>query len=209
MKKLFFTTLQFNISLHFSYIPSGEKLADAPCRWLSIMNSRLSDSLGQIVQREFGGPDSHTCDIMGLYSNAIIYFGDHLPHFTPCWRPNSSGVNVFAQDLSSQRQILQRPFFVFLNLIYQEPCTIIVIYVYPSSTGGHYLTLALAILVSCRHLWVILNPFSFLRRVNGSPILELAVSFGRLLSNSKCSNFSLANWVIVPLRYLCYQYYLS
>ena len=40
LKALFFTTARLNISLHLSYIPSGENPADAPSRRLSVFDNR-------------------------------------------------------------------------------------------------------------------------------------------------------------------------
>jgi hypothetical protein len=54
-----------------------------------------------VVQREFGGPDGHTCDFMALESNAMRdYSGNRLPFFSPWPSPGALGVNLFAQDLS-------------------------------------------------------------------------------------------------------------
>ena len=55
IKQLFFTTLELNILLHLSYIPSNVKLADPSSRRLSREDSRLSPVLWQEVQQRFGG----------------------------------------------------------------------------------------------------------------------------------------------------------
>ena len=55
LKRLFFTTSKLNLSLHMSYIPTGQNPADAPSRRLSHLDSKLSDGLWEIVQREWQG----------------------------------------------------------------------------------------------------------------------------------------------------------
>ena len=54
LKMLFFTTSRLKISLHMSYIPSDQNPADAPSRRSSSSDSKLSDDLWQIVQKQFG-----------------------------------------------------------------------------------------------------------------------------------------------------------
>ena len=49
IKQLFFTILKLNISLHLSYVPTGENPADVPSRRLSAIDSRLTDSLWAVV----------------------------------------------------------------------------------------------------------------------------------------------------------------
>ena len=60
LKALFFTTARLNISLHLSYIPAGENLADA-----------LSGQIWDRVQEEFRGDKGHSCDLMSLDSNSM------------------------------------------------------------------------------------------------------------------------------------------
>ena len=43
-------------------------------------------------------------------------FGESLPHFTPCQTPVSSGVNLFAHDLSRYEPFLERICFSSVNL---------------------------------------------------------------------------------------------
>ena len=92
--------------------------------------------------KEFGGPEGHTFDLMALDSNAMKdKSGNILPHFTPDPSPGSSGVNLFAQDLTRQGPAMLRP-YVFPPLIlvgsvlrflesFKQPCTIVVLDVYP------------------------------------------------------------------------------
>jgi hypothetical protein len=130
-----------NISLHLSYVPTGDNPADVPSRRLSAMDSQLTGSVWQVVQKEFGG-EGHTCDVMALDSNAMLdCFGNRLPHFTPYPTPESAGVNVFAQDLTSHRLLMQRPYVFPPSVLvgpllcflesYQQSCTIVVLDVYP------------------------------------------------------------------------------
>ena len=66
------------------------------------MDSKLTDSLWEVVQKEFGR-DDHTCDMMVLDSNAMLdCCGNQLLHFTPYPTPESAGVNVFAWLLTVQ-----------------------------------------------------------------------------------------------------------
>ena len=66
IKKLFFTTMKLNISLHLVYIPTSENEADAPSRRLTSMDCKLHPDVWERVQRDFGGPQGHTCDLMAL-----------------------------------------------------------------------------------------------------------------------------------------------
>ena len=54
----------------------------------------------------------HTFDLMSLDSNSRRdLHGNRLPHFTPCHTPESSGINVFAQQLPVRENL-----YVFLPL---------------------------------------------------------------------------------------------
>ena len=184
IKQLFFTTLKLNISLHLSYVPTGENPADVPSRQLSAMDSRLTDSLWVVVQKEFGG-DGHTCDMMALDSNAMLNcFGNRLPYFTPHQTPESAGVNVFAQDLASHLLIMQRP-YVFPPLVlvgpllrflqyYQQSCTL-------GSTGGLYFSLVPVRLETWPPLEIVML-CSFLQNMDGLLIRDSRVICGRLPS---------------------------
>jgi hypothetical protein len=140
LKQLFFTTLDMNVVLHLVYIPTQENPADLPSRRLSCLDSHLTHSLWNVVQRDFGGPQGHTCDLMALDSNAMSDLaGQILPHFTPS--PGSAGVNFFAQNFSQHQDIMQFP-YVFPPAVLvgpvlsvlcslRQPCTIVVIDAYP------------------------------------------------------------------------------
>ena len=142
VKELFFTTVKLNIVLQLSFIPTNENPADAPSRRLSTLGSMLSPRLWGRVQSEFGGPGGHTCDLMALDSNVMKGFdGRSLPHFTPRPSPESSGVNVLAQNLSGEVAFLDSP-YVFSPLALVGPvlrhlerhhrsCTMVVLDLYP------------------------------------------------------------------------------
>ena len=142
LKRLFFTTVELNVSLHLSYISTHDNPADLHSRHLSAMDSQLYPALWEVVEQQFGGLTGHTCDWMALDSNAMKdKFGKCLPHFTPCQTPASSGVNLFAQDLSRHEPFLEHP-YVFPPSILVGPvlcflkslrrsCTVVVLDVYP------------------------------------------------------------------------------
>ena len=142
LKRLFFTTAKLNLSLHMSYIPTGQNPADAPSRRLSHLDGKLSDGLWEIVQREFGGREGNSCDLMALDSNAMRdVHGNPLPHFTPIPSPGSSGVNLFTQDLLSHGALMTRPYVYppialtgpvlkFLQS-YRQSCTVVVLDRFP------------------------------------------------------------------------------
>ena len=142
IKKLFFLTMKLNTSLHLVYIPTSENEADAPSRRLTNMDCKLHPDIWERVQREFGGPQGHTCDLMALDSNAMTdQEGVLLTHFIPHPSPQSCGVNIFAQDLSSGAPFLKHPYvFPPITLVgpvlrflkvHRRPCTFVVLDVYP------------------------------------------------------------------------------
>ena len=108
---MFYTTSKLILSLHMSYIPTGESPADAPSRRLSYLDSKWTDGLREIVQREFGVRERHSCDLMALDSNAMRdVHRNPSPHFTPIPSPGSSSVNLFTQDLVSHGVLMTRPY---------------------------------------------------------------------------------------------------
>jgi len=70
--------------------------------YFSKSNAMLSSACWDLVQSEFGFVEGHNLDIMSLDSNTQWNkSGNPLRHITPNpATPNSSGVNVFNQDLS-------------------------------------------------------------------------------------------------------------
>lgn len=142
LKKLFFTTTRLNVLLHMAYVSSKENPADEPSRRLSLLDCKLTPLVWANIQRECGGDDGHTCDLMALDSNAMSdKMGNLLPHFTPYPSPASMGVNLFAQDLSCFPHLMQRP-YVFPPLVlvgpllkylklHRQSCTVVVLDRYP------------------------------------------------------------------------------
>jgi len=68
-------------------------------------------------------------------------FGESLPHFTPCQTPVSSGVNLFAHDLSRYEPFLERIYVFPLSILvgpvlcflksFRMSCSVLVLDVYP------------------------------------------------------------------------------
>lgn len=89
-----------NIDLKLIYVPSKDNVADTPSRSLSPQDTTLSLYSWNRIQTKFG---PHTLDLMALDSNAMTdSFGSRLRHFTPFPMPLSSGVNMFAMDISQE-----------------------------------------------------------------------------------------------------------
>ena len=104
LKDIFHSSREYNLSLDVYYVPAGENPADLPSRSRSGMDCMLSNSAWDQVKRLFG---HHTFDLISLDSNCQRNrVGLHLPHFTPCATPESSGVNVFAHSLPLDHNIL-------------------------------------------------------------------------------------------------------
>ena len=142
LKRLFFTTVELNVSLHLSYISTHDNPADLHSRRLSAMDSQLCPALWEVVEQQLGGLTGHTCDLMALDSNAMKdKFGKSLPHFTPCPTPASSGVNLFAQDLSRHEPFLEHPYVFPPSILvgpvlcflksFRRSCIVLVLDVYP------------------------------------------------------------------------------
>ena len=112
LKDIFHCCREFNFSLDVHYVPSSRNPADVPSRSLSDADCMLSKSAWEQVERFFG---PHTFDLMSLDSNCQRdRAGRCLPHFTPCATPSSSGINVFAQSLPSDRNLYVFPPFVLI-----------------------------------------------------------------------------------------------
>ena len=78
---------------------------------VSVLDSKLHPDVWDVVQREFGGSSSHTCDLMALDSNVMCDLrGNPLPHFSPYPSPASCGVNLFAQGLNGESAFLDCPY---------------------------------------------------------------------------------------------------
>ena len=104
---------EFNFSIDKHYVPSAENLANAPSLRQSDLDCTLSEEAWSHVRRLFG---PHTFDLMSLDSNSRgDLHGNRLPHFTPCHNPESSGINVFAQQLPVRENLLLRLQVGFLH----------------------------------------------------------------------------------------------
>ncbi|KXJ06537.1 hypothetical protein AC249_AIPGENE8520 [Exaiptasia diaphana] len=111
LKRLFSTTVELNDLLRLDYVSTHDNVADSPSRRLSVGDVTLSHRVWDMVEEAFGGSQGHTCDLMALDSNVMRdRCGVSLPHFTPHASTESLGVNMFAQDLSWHRHVMQRPY---------------------------------------------------------------------------------------------------
>ena len=104
--------LDHNVDLHLRFVPSKENLADAPSRKLDLSDTMLSESSWLLVEKKFG---PHSVDLMALDSNAMrACDGTSLRHFTPWKTPDTSGVNVFSQNLREEGNMYVYPPFVLI-----------------------------------------------------------------------------------------------
>jgi len=100
-----------NLQLKLSHVPSAQNQADGPSRCLSPLDSMLSSKAWCVVDQYFGGDLGHTFDLMALDSNAQHDKNGHsLPHFTPFPSPESSGINLFCQDISMPGFPMDNPY---------------------------------------------------------------------------------------------------
>jgi hypothetical protein len=103
-KALYSVVSQRNVQLELSHVASGQNEADG-------VDATLSPKSWAVVESRFGGPIGHTFDLMALDSNAqCSQQGSQLPHFTPWPSPQSRGINVFAQDLSTVDPCMSNPY---------------------------------------------------------------------------------------------------
>ncbi|CAG2207256.1 unnamed protein product [Mytilus edulis] len=129
-KSIFHVCQTMNIDLHLLYIPSKCNPADIQSRILSFQDTMLSPQAWLLVQKRFG---PHTVDLMALDSNAMVDDGGKpLRHFTPCSTPKSSGVNLFAQNVTDELNPYVFPPFCLISpvlsfLVEQKPkcCTFV------------------------------------------------------------------------------------
>ena len=106
----YFALSSRNVQLNLSYVPSKENVADFPSRTMSRVDSKLSMSAFEMVDKEFGGVEGHLFDLMSLDSNVMKNKdGIPLPHFTPsskprlqrceCLQSRLAGISVHVQSL--------------------------------------------------------------------------------------------------------------
>ena len=112
-KRLFQLSLKLNISLNLIYVPSNLNAADAPSRYSSDIDSTLTESPWKELETIFG---PHTFDLMAIPSNVRKSKDGHqLPFFSPYPAIGSSGVNVFAQGLSTTENYYVFPPFILIG----------------------------------------------------------------------------------------------
>jgi ribonuclease HI len=102
-----------NFESTLQFLPSLSNVADLPSRSLSDDDCTLSTDAWSRVQRAYG---PHDFDLCALDSNAVFgHDGHYLPHFTPWPTPNSSGVNVFAQEIQQDLNLYVFPPIVLVG----------------------------------------------------------------------------------------------
>ena len=113
LKDIFSFTLSRNLSLNLMYVPSKDNPADAPSRSLSDLDCSLSPAAWLQVDKAFG---PHTIDLMALPFNVQNNrTGCPLRFFSPFPCTQAFGVNVFAQDISSDENAYVFPPFVLIG----------------------------------------------------------------------------------------------
>ena len=102
------------MAISLQHVKSAVSPADAPSRRLSVVDSSLAPRIWSTVQRVFGGPGGHTCDLMALDSNAQRdNNGIPLPHITPVPTPQANVVNFFTQDIARVKGSVFESCYVF------------------------------------------------------------------------------------------------
>ena len=113
LKDIFSFTLSRNLSLNLMYVPSKDNPPDAPSRSLSDLDCSLSPAAWLQVDKAFG---PHTIDLMPLPFNVQNNrAGCPLRFFSPFPCTQAFGVNVFAQDISSDENAYVFPPFVLIG----------------------------------------------------------------------------------------------
>lgn len=147
LKQLFHLSVHLNIDLHLEYIPTRLNPADAPSRRLALQDTMLSPAAWAVVQDLYG---PHSFDLMALDSNVMRDGrGQSLPHFTPVPLPGSSGVNVFAQELTCDHN-----YYVFPPFCMVAP---LLRYFLTFTGKGFVCTMLVPDLVPCPPWWPLLQ----------------------------------------------------
>lgn len=116
LKEIFQLTLELDIVLNLSFVPSKSNLADEPSRKINKSDATLTREVWVTIQEYFGEVSGHTLDLMALDSNSMTdHKGRSLKHFTPGFSPNSSGVNLFAQTIEKKENCYVFPPFSLLT----------------------------------------------------------------------------------------------
>ena len=124
MKSIFQLSLLSNLALSTFFIPSSDNPADHPSRTLSDIDFRLSPMAWKFIQQVYG---PHTLDLFALASNVQCdSHGKPLRFFAPFPNPGCSGVNCFAQTISSTENAYAFQPFILLcplwKLVLPQPC---------------------------------------------------------------------------------------
>ena len=97
-----------NLFLNLMYVPSKDNPADDPSRSQSDLYCSLSPAAWHQVDTAFG---PHTIDLMALPFNVQADHPGHaLRFFAPLPCSQAFGINVFAQDISSDENGCLSPF---------------------------------------------------------------------------------------------------
>ncbi len=113
IKNLFALCLQLNISLNLHYTPSKSLPADAPSRYSSDIDCRLSDTAWEKIERAYG---PHSIDLMAIPSNVKKdRQGQPLKFFAPYPCTGSSGTNVFSQEIPVNESAYVFPPFTLIG----------------------------------------------------------------------------------------------
>ena len=102
-------------------MPSKDDRADASSRSLSDFDCSLSPAAWHQVDTAFG---PHTIDLMALPFNVPAgRAGRPLRFFAPFPCPQAFGINVFAQDISSDENAYVFPTFVLIDPLLKYLCS--------------------------------------------------------------------------------------
>ena len=113
IKDLFSLSVNLNISLRMTYVPSDSNSADSPSRFYSDLDCTLSQVTWSQVKSQFG---PHSFDLMATQSNVMKdASGRDLRFFSPLPIEGSSGVNIFSQELSPYENYHVFPSFVLIG----------------------------------------------------------------------------------------------
>ncbi len=117
IKCLFDLSLKLNILLNLRYVPSMSNSADIPSRAYSDLDCALSHDAWRLIDSFFG---PHTFDLMALPSNVKkAQNGCNLKFFSPLPFKDSSGINVFAQDLLPVENYYVFPPFILIGALFK------------------------------------------------------------------------------------------
>ena len=113
IKDLYQLSLKLNINLNMIYVPSKDNLADAPSRFSTDIDCMLSGSTWKVVDNMFG---PHSFDLMATPSNVRKDGSGHdLRFYSSLPYAQSSGVNIFAQELSPNENYYVFPPFILIG----------------------------------------------------------------------------------------------